>query len=112
MNPCEWRHNVGSCTPLYVFDTCTVNLQRYGDEVIVKFWMLKARATFLWTIIRGNTRTHIVDEIYEEETRKMDCTLRSSDLNPIEHAWDGLRAISQRNHPPRKLKVALSEDWA
>ncbi|GFV34827.1 DDE_3 domain-containing protein [Trichonephila clavipes] len=61
-------------------------------------------------------RTHIVDEFFEEDIRRMDLPLRSPDLNPIEHAWDGLgRVISHRSLPPRiplELKVGYFEEWA
>lgn len=45
----------------------------------------------------------------------MNWPLRSPDLNPIQHVWDGLgRTIAQHNPPPRTLqdlKVALLEEW-
>ncbi|GFV79475.1 uncharacterized protein TNCV_279311 [Trichonephila clavipes] len=68
----------------------------------------QAETAFLWTTI--------VDELHEENFRRMDCPSRSSDLSPIEHVWDGIgRDISQRSplsRLPQKLKVIFWEEWA
>ncbi|GFY27349.1 hypothetical protein TNCV_2069691 [Trichonephila clavipes] len=46
-------------------------------------------------------RAHITDESHDDEdTRRMGWLLRSSDVNPFKHAWDGHgRAISQCSPP-------------
>ncbi|GFX57154.1 hypothetical protein TNCV_2964341 [Trichonephila clavipes] len=44
---------------------------------------------------------HNIVEFLEEDISRMNWTLRSSDLNPIECVWDGLgRAISQQSPLP------------
>ncbi|GFU61199.1 DDE_3 domain-containing protein [Trichonephila clavipes] len=51
-----------------------------------------------------------------EDIKRMDCSTRSPDLNPIEHVWDFLgRRLAARTLPPvtiRGLRLALQDEWA
>lgn len=107
-------------TPLHVFDTGSVNAQRYRQEILEPYVRLFRGAVgpeFLF--MDDNARPHrarLVDEYLEsEDIHRMDWPAKSPDLNPIEHAWDALgRAIAIRQPPPRtipELKTALVEEW-
>ncbi|GFU20909.1 hypothetical protein TNCV_3004881 [Trichonephila clavipes] len=50
---------LGSRTPQYAFNGCTVSSQRYRDQILGAYecfkWVLWAHTTFLWTIMCGHT---------------------------------------------------------
>ncbi|GFT82289.1 transposable element Tcb2 transposase [Trichonephila clavipes] len=61
-------------------------------------------------------RARLVENMLEAETiQRMEWSVCSSDLNPIEHVWDMLGTrISALPRPPatvRDLEIALLEEW-
>ena len=99
---------------IHVFDNGSVNAQKYRQEV--RFFRGAVGPEFIF--MDDNARAHrvlMVDEYLEsEDTGRMARLENSSDLNPIEHAWDALgRVIAMRQSSPRiilQLKIALVEE--
>ncbi|GFS65244.1 hypothetical protein TNCV_2450921 [Trichonephila clavipes] len=54
------------------------------EDCVRLIWVMWARTTFLWMLMRGATRAPIVDEFHEEDNRRMDWPSRSLYLTPIE----------------------------
>ncbi|GFW88442.1 hypothetical protein TNCV_3552121 [Trichonephila clavipes] len=56
--------------PLYVFSAGTVYPHSYRDEILEAyvrfFWMLRARITFLWTIMCGHTELTLLMNFIRE----------------------------------------------
>ncbi|GFU81109.1 hypothetical protein TNCV_1117611 [Trichonephila clavipes] len=64
------------------------------------FWVLWARTTFLWTIMRSHTELTSLMDFMKEDSSSM-----SPGQNSIEYVWDGLgKAISQLSCPTSILR--------
>ena len=107
-------------TPLHVFNTGSVNAQRYRQEILEPYVRLFRGAVGpQFIFMDDNARPHrarLVDDYLEsEDIGRMDWPAKSPDLNLIEHAWDALgRAVAARQPPSRtiqELKTALEEEW-
>ncbi|GBN10996.1 hypothetical protein AVEN_13658-1 [Araneus ventricosus] len=94
--------------PLHVFERGTMTGVRYRDEILEPYVRLfRGAAGSEFILMDDNARPHralLVDEFLEsEDTRWMDWTARSPDLNPIEHVWDALgRAIATPLREPSR----------
>ena len=80
-----------TCPPLHVIDNCSVNAQRYRQEVLrpcVRLFRGADGREFIF--VDDNARAHRdlkVDEYLEnEDIQRMAWPASSSVLNPIEHA--------------------------
>ncbi|GFX51973.1 transposable element Tc3 transposase [Trichonephila clavipes] len=108
-------------TELQIFNRGSVIGDRYCEEVLLSHVRLFRGAIgpdfiFMDDITRPH-RTLAVEELLEsEDITRMDWPAYSTDLNPIEHAWDVLgRRIAARLHHPeniQQLKQMLIEEWA
>lgn len=61
-------------------------------------------------------RAHTVDDfLKEDDICRMNWLLRSSDLRPIEHVWDGLQRATAQHKPYSRthhgIKAELLEEW-
>ncbi|GFX50956.1 transposable element Tc3 transposase [Trichonephila clavipes] len=111
---------MGGRTDLHFFDTGSLTLQRYRDEVLEPYARLFRGAVgpdFIF--MNDNAPCHhavLIDDFLEKENiQHMSWLANSLDLNPIEHEWDILRRqIAALSHPPssvRELRRALQEAW-
>ena len=107
-------------TDLHIFDGGTVNIWRYKDEIPELYVRLFRGAVGPHLIFMDDNacpiRTHLLDDYLErEDIQHMDWPAMSSNMNPIEHAWDALgRRVATHQHPPRTLpdlQNALCEEW-
>lgn len=87
--------------PLRVFDA--VIAQRYRNEIVQgheSFFRGAAIPDFFF--MENNARPHIYhivnDSLEEEDIRRIHWPVKSLDLNPIEHAWNGRRKAIGRRH--------------
>ncbi|GFY09014.1 transposable element Tc3 transposase [Trichonephila clavipes] len=107
-------------TDLHFFETGSVTVQRYRDEVLEPYVRLFRGSVDLDFIFMDDNapcpRAVLIDDFLETENiLHMSWPANSPDLNPIEHAWDMLgRQITAFSHPPSsvtELKRALQEAW-
>ena len=93
---------------------------RYRDEILYPIVRPYAGAVGDCFILMDNNarpyRARVVTDYLENETiERMECPSCSTDMNPIEHAWDMLhKAVSIRPILPnnrQELSVALIEEW-
>ncbi|KAJ4430273.1 hypothetical protein ANN_22485 [Periplaneta americana] len=108
------------CTDLHIFAAGTVNAQRYRDEVL-KLHVRLFRGAFGPHLIFMDDNAHLhranhVDEYLEgEDIQCMDWPAMSTDLKPIENAWDVLgRRAAVCQPPPTTLPAlhnALRLEW-
>ncbi|GFU34860.1 transposable element Tcb2 transposase [Trichonephila clavipes] len=108
-------------TELHIFDSGSVTVHRYCEEVLLPHVRLFRGAIgpdFIF--MDDNARPHrtlAVEELLESENiTRMAWPAYSSDLNNIEHVWDVLKKrIEERLHHPentQQLKQMLIEEWA
>ncbi|GFV14962.1 transposable element Tc3 transposase [Trichonephila clavipes] len=106
-------------TDLHFFDTGSVTVQRYRDEVLESYVHLYRGAVGPDFIFMGDASCHravlIGDFLETENIQRMSWPADSPDLNPIENVWDMLgRQIAALSQPPSsitELKRALQETW-
>ena len=105
-------------TDLHVIDNGTLTAERYVNEILDVHVRPCAGATGPdFILMDDNARAHrarLTNRYLEQAAIvRLDWPARSSDLNPIEHAWDMLqKAISFRQVQPatvRELREALIE---
>ncbi|GBM21751.1 hypothetical protein AVEN_118279-1 [Araneus ventricosus] len=93
--------------PLHVFERGTVTGVRYRDKILEPYVRLFRGAVGPeFILMDDNTRQHralLVDEFLESgDIRRMDWSVRSPDLNPIEYVWDALGRASATRNPLRE----------
>ncbi|KFM66855.1 Transposable element Tc3 transposase, partial [Stegodyphus mimosarum] len=107
-------------TDLHFFDTGSVSVQRYRDEVLEPYIRLfRGAVSPDFIFMDDNAPCHravLFDDFLETENiQRMSWPANSPDLNPIEHVWDMFgRQIAAFSHPPSsvtELKRTLQEVW-
>ncbi|GFW77723.1 transposable element Tcb1 transposase [Trichonephila clavipes] len=115
--PVVWN---SSCTPLHAFDVGFVTVQQYKNEVLephVRRFRGAIGQDFIFVDDNARSqRANLLENFLEEEgICRREWTVKSPDLNPIEHVWEALgRAISRRQYPPnthQTLNSVLVEEW-
>ncbi|GFV24195.1 transposable element Tc1 transposase [Trichonephila clavipes] len=112
--------SIGGRTDLHIIQNGTLTGRRYADEILRPHVIPYAGAIGDSFVFQDdNARPHrarLVENMLEAETiQRMEWSVCSSDLNPIEHVWDMLgRRIAAGPRPPatvRDLEIALLEEW-
>ncbi|GFT20335.1 transposable element Tcb2 transposase [Trichonephila clavipes] len=112
--------SIGGRTDLHIIQNGTLTGRRYADEILRPHVIPYAGAigySFVFQDDNGRPhRARLVENRLEAETiQRMEWSMCSPDLNPIEHVWDMLgRRIAARPRPPatvRNLEIALLEKW-
>ncbi|GFW13688.1 transposable element Tcb2 transposase [Trichonephila clavipes] len=107
-------------TDLYIIRNGLLTARRYRDEILRPIVVPYAAAIgddFI--LMDDNCRPHranlVGDFLFEEGIVRMECSMCSPDMNPIEHVWDALgRRVAGRQIPPQNLQElerALLEEW-
>ncbi|GFV60471.1 transposable element Tcb2 transposase [Trichonephila clavipes] len=111
---------LGCRTDLHIFDAGSVNGMRYCNEILLPYVRLFRGAMGLQFLFMDDNapcqRTLAANQLLEsEDIERMDWQARSTDLNPIEHAWDFLgRRLAAGTLPPvtiLELRLALQDEW-
>nr|CAI5838635.1 unnamed protein product [Callosobruchus analis] len=109
-----------ACTELVRLPISALNARRYVLEIleehVVPFAPFIGTDFLLMHDYAGpHVALYVIQYLHDVGITTLDWSLRSPDMNPIEHVWDMLkRRIRQKNPPPRtlaELERAAREEW-
>ena len=100
---------------MYVIENGTLMALRYCNEIHNQFMRPYASAISPEFVLMddnvGPHHVHVTNAYLERETIvRLDWSARSSDLNPIEHAWDILQHVILTRPVQSRTLLELTED--